>query len=62
MPPSRVWWPLRHSLGLFLGDLPQVRLPVRVVLVQDLGEYCGSSSPSPAWYVVMIGPPSFTEI
>ena len=34
MPLSQVWWPLRHGLGLFLGDLPQVSLPVRLVLVQ----------------------------
>jgi hypothetical protein len=36
MPLSVVWWPLRHGLGLFLGDLPQVRLPVRLVLMQRL--------------------------
>src|SRR5215470_3721379 len=35
---SGVWWPLRHGLGLFLGDLPQARLPVRLVLVQGPGE------------------------
>ena len=41
MPLSGVWWPLRHGLGLFLGDLPQVRLPVRLVLVQGPGECRG---------------------
>lgn len=30
--------PLRRGLGLFLGDLPRVRLPVRLVLVQGPGE------------------------
>ena len=41
MPLSQVWWPLRHGLGLFLGDLPQVSLPVRLVLVQGAGECRG---------------------
>ena len=41
MPLSQVWWPLRHGLGLFLGDLPQVSLPVRLVLVQGPGECRG---------------------
>src|SRR5215468_11507828 len=38
MPLSGGWWPLRHGLGLFLGDLPQVRLPVCLVLVHGPGE------------------------
>ena len=39
MPVSGAWWrPLRHGLGLFLGDLPQVRLPVCFVLVQGPGQ------------------------
>ena len=41
MPLSQVWWPLRHGFGLFLGDLPQVSLPVRLVLVQGPGECRG---------------------
>ena len=41
MPLSQVWWPLRHGLGLFLSDLPQVSLPVRLVLVQGAGECRG---------------------
>jgi hypothetical protein len=44
VPLSGVWWPLRHGLGLFLGDLPQVRLPVRLVLLQSPGECRGCSS------------------
>ena len=56
MPLSGVWWPLRHGLGLFLGDLPEVRLPVRLVLVQGPGECRGlfpatfaSASARTAW-------------
>jgi hypothetical protein len=41
---SGVWWPLRHGLGLFLGDLPQVRLPVRLVLVQGRASAAACSS------------------
>ena len=41
MPLSEVWWPLRHGLGLLLGDLSQVRLPVRLVLVQGPGDCRG---------------------
>jgi hypothetical protein len=35
------WRPIWHGLGLFLGDLPQVRLAVRLVLVQGPGECRG---------------------
>ena len=38
MPLSGAGWPVRHGLGLFLGDLPQVRLPLRLVLVQGPGQ------------------------
>src|SRR5215469_2132397 len=38
MPLSGAGWPVWHGLGLFLGDLPQVRLPLRLVLVQDPGQ------------------------
>ena len=42
MPRSEVGWPVpRHGLGLFLGDLLQVCLPVRLVLVQGPGDRCG---------------------
>jgi hypothetical protein len=41
VPLSGAWWPLWHGLGLFLGDLAQVRLPVRLVLVQGPGECRG---------------------
>ena len=33
MPLSGAGWPVWRGLGLFLGDLPQVRLPLRLVLV-----------------------------
>src|SRR5271165_6543778 len=36
--PSGLGWPVRHGLGLFLGDLLQVRLPVRLVLLQSPGD------------------------
>ena len=40
MPPSAVGWPVpRNGLGLFLGDLLQVCLPVRLVLVQGSGDH-----------------------
>ena len=41
MPQSEVWWPLRHGLGLLLGDLSQVRLPVLLVFVQGPGDRRG---------------------
>ena len=34
MPPSGAAWPVRYGLGLFLSDFLQVRLPVRLVLMQ----------------------------
>jgi hypothetical protein len=36
--PSGLGWPVRHGLGLFLGDLLQGRLPVRLVLLQSPGD------------------------
>ncbi len=42
MPPSGVGWPRpRQGLGLFLGDLLQVRLPVLLVLLQGLADCRG---------------------
>jgi hypothetical protein len=42
MAPSGVGWPVpQYGLGLFLGDLPQVCLPVRLVLVRGPGDRSG---------------------
>jgi hypothetical protein len=38
MPLSGAGWPVWRGLGLFLGDLPQVRLPLRLVLVLGPGQ------------------------
>src|SRR5690349_1807990 len=38
MPLSGAGWPVWRGLGLFLGDLPQIRLPLRLVLVLALGQ------------------------
>jgi hypothetical protein len=44
MPPSGAGWPVWDGLSLFLGDLPQVRLPLRLVLVQGPGQAAACSS------------------
>ena len=43
MPLSGAGWPVRHGLGLglFFSDLVQVRLPVRLVLMQGPGDCRG---------------------
>ena len=38
MPLLGAGWFVWRGLGLFLGDLPQVRLPLRLVLVQGPGQ------------------------
>jgi hypothetical protein len=38
VPLSGAGWPVWRGLGLFLGDLPQVRLPLRLVLVLGPGQ------------------------
>jgi hypothetical protein len=44
MPLSGAGWPVWRGLGLFLGDLPQVRLPLRLVLVLGLARAAACSS------------------
>ena len=41
MPPSGARWPVRHGLGLSFSDFVQVRLPVRLVLMEGPGDCRG---------------------
>jgi hypothetical protein len=53
MPLSGAGWPVWRGLGLFLGDLPQVRLPLRLVLVLGPGQ---GRSLFPGYLRLSLGP------